>query len=70
MISFRYIIDKRKAVHFVEEATFIVRIDKELLKKLDYVAKYEDRSRNAEVTRLLRQHVAQFELEQEPILLE
>ncbi len=54
----------------MEEATFIVRIDKELLKKLDYVAKYEDRSRNAEVTRLIRQHVAQFELEQEPILLE
>ncbi len=33
------------------ETSFIVRMDAELLHKLDYIAKYDDRSRNAEVTR-------------------
>ena len=42
------------------ETSFIVRIDANLLHKLDYIAKYDDRSRNAEVTRLIRMHVAKF----------
>ena len=45
------------------ETSFIVRMDAELLHKLDYIAKYDDRSRNAEVTRLIRMHVANFERE-------
>lgn len=45
------------------ETSFIVRMDAELLHKLDSIAKYDDRSRNAEVTRLIRMHVAKFERE-------
>lgn len=45
------------------ETSFIVRMDAELLHKLDYIAKYDDRSRNAEVTRLIRMHVVEFEKE-------
>lgn len=45
------------------ETSFIVRIDANLLHKLDYIAKYDDRSHNAEVTRLIRMHVAKFERE-------
>ncbi len=43
--------------------SFIVRADAKLLRKFDYIAKYNDRSRNAEVTRLIRKHVAAFEKE-------
>lgn len=52
---------------FVGEMTFIVRIDEKILRKLDYIAKYDDRSRNAEVNRLIRKHIAAFEKENGPI---
>ena len=52
---------------FVGEMTFIVRIDEKILRKLDYIAKYDDRSRNAEVNRLIRKHIAAFEKENCPI---
>ena len=45
------------------ETTFIVRIDAKTLRKLDYIAKYDDRSRNAEVNRLIRKHIAAYEKE-------
>ena len=47
----------------MEETAFIVRIDAKILRKLDYIAKYDDRSRNAEVNRLIRKHIAAFEKE-------
>lgn len=49
------------------EMSFIVRADEELVRKLDYVAKYNDRSRNGEINRLLRRHVAEFERQVEKI---
>lgn len=49
------------------EMTFIVRIDTKILRKFDYIAKYDDRSRNAEVNRLIRKHIAAFEKENGPI---
>ena len=45
------------------ETTFIVRIDAKTLRKLDYIAKYDDQSRNAEVNRLIRKHIAAYEKE-------
>ena len=49
------------------ETTFIVRIDAKILRKLDYIAKYDDRSRNAEVNRNIPKHIAAFERENGPI---
>ena len=49
------------------ETTFIVRIDAKILRKLDYIAKYDDQSRNAEVNRMIRKHIAAFERENGPI---
>lgn len=46
---------------------FSLRIDDELLQKLHYVAKYEDRSANKEILRLIRRHVAEFEAAHGPI---
>lgn len=42
---------------------FSFRIDDDLLRKLHYVAKYNDRSVNRELTRLVRLHIAKFEQE-------
>ena len=40
---------------------FSLRIDEELLRRFDYVSKYEDRSMNWTLLRLIRQYVDQFE---------
>ncbi|MBR5618269.1 MAG: ribbon-helix-helix protein, CopG family [Clostridia bacterium] len=45
------------------EKHFSLRIDSELLRKFDAVAKYDDRSMNWLLLRLIRQCVEEFEKE-------
>lgn len=40
---------------------FTVRVDRELLDKLRYIAEYNARSANGEVALLIRKHVTNFE---------
>ena len=42
---------------------FSLRIEDNLLKKLHYIADFEDRSVNRELLRLIRKHVEIFETE-------
>ncbi len=47
-----------------------LRIDEELLRRLEYVAAYEDRSMNSTLLQLVRRCVADFEEKHGPIDLE
>ncbi len=47
-----------------------LRIDAELLRKFDYVAKYDDRSMNWLLNAMIRKQVAAFETEHGKIELE
>ena len=47
-----------------------LRIDEELLRRLEYVAAYEDRSMNSTLLQLVRRYVADFEEKHGPIELE
>ena len=49
------------------EIRFSVRVPPDLLAKLDYIAAYEDRSRNSEIIRAIRKHIAEFEAQTEKI---
>ena len=49
---------------------FSLRIDESLLRKLQYVAKYNDRSINGELLNLIRKHIDNFELKHEVITFE
>jgi len=42
---------------------FSLRIEDEVLKKLHFIADYEDRSVNRELLRLIRKHIEEFEAE-------
>lgn len=42
---------------------FTLRIDRELLDKLGYVAEYEGRTKNREIEQLIKIRVAKFEKE-------
>lgn len=44
-----------------EIARFTVRTEPELLKKFRYVAEYNARSANRELTVLMKKHIAEFE---------
>ena len=46
---------------------FTLRIDSDLLLKFRYVAEYNGRSSNQELSRLIRKHIAEFEKETEQI---
>ncbi len=46
-----------------------LRIDEELLRRFDYVARYDDRSMNRLLLRMIRQCVEDFEKEHGPIVL-
>lgn len=46
-----------------------LRIDADLLRRFDYVAKYDDRSMNWMLLKLVRQCVDSFEAEHGPIVL-
>lgn len=40
---------------------FTLRINKNLLDKLEYIAKYEFRSKNKEIEQLIKRHISEFE---------
>lgn len=42
-------------------AKFTVRLDFELLKKFQFVADYNARSANGEITILMKKHISEFE---------
>ncbi len=44
-----------------EELSFTLRIHKDLAKKLDYIASYNDRSRNSEINQAIKRHILAFE---------
>jgi len=44
-----------------------LRIDEELLRQFDYVARYDDRSMNYVLLKLIRQFVSEFESEHGPV---
>lgn len=46
-----------------------LRIDEELLRQFDYVARYDDRSMNWMLLRLIRECIGQFEAEHGKIIL-
>jgi predicted transcriptional regulator len=48
---------------FMQIRDFSLRIEDELLKKLHYIADFEDRSVNRELLRLIRKHITDFEAE-------
>ena len=49
---------------------FLVRANKEIIAKVDYIAQYHRISRNAEVNLALRKLIVDFEKEVEPIQLD
>ena len=52
---------KKKIKHFS------LRIDEDLLRKFEYVAKYDDRSMNWQLLSLVRKCIAEFEQKYGPI---
>lgn len=44
-----------------EQSKFTLRINDELLKKLRYIAEYNGRSANREITMLIKKHIVEFE---------
>ncbi len=40
---------------------YTLRINQNLLDKLDYIAKYEGRSKNKEIEQLIKKHILEFE---------
>lgn len=42
---------------------YTLRINRNLLDKLEYIAKYEGRSKNKEIEQLIKKHIIQFEKE-------
>ena len=40
---------------------YTLRINQTLLDKLDYIAKYEGRSKNKEIEQLIKKHILEFE---------
>lgn len=42
-------------------AKYTVRVDAELLKKFQFVAEYNARSANQEITVLIKNHISEFE---------
>lgn len=48
---------------------YTLRIDDSLLKKISYIAEYNDRSTNKEIERLIKKYIADFEKENGKIIL-
>lgn len=42
-------------------ARYTLRVHREILDKLQYIAKYEDRSKNKVIERLIQKHIREFE---------
>ena len=45
------------------KARYTLRIDPDILEKLGYIAEYEGRTKNNELERLVKLHIAKFEQE-------
>lgn len=45
------------------KSRYTLRIDPDLLEKLGYIAEYEGRTKNKELERLVKLHIAKFEQE-------
>lgn len=44
-----------------DEQVITLRINRELVDKLDYIAGYNDRSRNSEINQAVKKYIADFE---------
>lgn len=45
----------------INQCKFTLRINEKLLKKFHYIAKYNARSANSELTIIIRKYIAEFE---------
>lgn len=45
----------------IEQSKFTLRINEDILKKFRYIAEYNARSANRELTILIRKHITEFE---------
>ncbi len=45
----------------IKQSKFTLRINEDILKKFRYIAEYNARSANRELTILIRKHIAEFE---------
>lgn len=46
-----------------DELAFTLRVNRESVQKLDYIAGANDRSRNSEINRAIKQYIAEYERE-------
>lgn len=53
-----------------DTAKFTLRTNKDLMKKLSYIAEYNARSANRELEVIIKKHIAQFEKEHGKITFE
>ncbi|MBE6882603.1 MAG: Arc family DNA-binding protein [Oscillospiraceae bacterium] len=53
-----------------EKGRFTLRVPKELLDKIGYIAEYEGRTKNKEIEQLVKKRIADFEKEQGKIEIE
>lgn len=53
-----------------DEIAFTLRVNRESVEKLDYIAEANGRSRNSEINQAIKQHILRFEKEQGKITQE
>ncbi|MBQ2794703.1 MAG: Arc family DNA-binding protein [Oscillospiraceae bacterium] len=53
-----------------DKSSFTLRVPKELLDKIGYIAEYEGRTKNKEIEQLVKKRIADFEKEQGKIEIE
>lgn len=57
-------VDRTRPIHLT------VRVDKELLYKLNYVSEYDGRTKSGEILYLIRKYIREFEKENGEIIVE
>ena len=53
-----------------DNLAFTLRVNRESVEKLDYIAEANGRSRNSEITQAIKQHILRFDKEQGKITRE
>lgn len=53
-----------------DDLAFTLRVNRESVEKLDYIAEANGRSRNSEINQAIKQHILRFEKEQGKITQE
>lgn len=53
-----------------DDLAFTLRVNRESVEKLDYIAEANGRSRNSEINQAIKQHILRFEKEQGKITRE